>query len=530
MTASASRGSEPTPHPTPPAHRDVQVRELQRPDDRGRTLPQLITYVDRLAGDLAGLRRLLAGPLALAFDGVHVLPFYYPFDGEDAGFDPRDHTIVDARLGQWADVKSLADRWVVMADVIVNHMSSESAQFRDVVARGDESPWAPMFLTMSSVFPTGAQESDLTQIYRPRPGLPFTAMDLGGRRRLVWTTFTAKQVDLDINSPLTWAYLTSIIDRLIHAGVSTLRLDAVGYVGKAAGTDCFLTAESTELVRRISDYAHRSGASILLEVHGHYLQQIEIARTVDFVYDFALPPLVLHALTQRDFGPLIHWLSIRPPNTVTVLDTHDGIGIVDVGTNQLRPGVPGLLTDSQIARLVDTIHENSGGSSRLATGAAASNLDRYQINCTFYDALGEDDDKYLLARLIQLFVPGTPQIYYVGLLAGRNDVALLNRTGVGRDVNRHYYAPDELIAEMGRNIVRKQLHAIRFRAHHAAYFGDFSYESVGRQIVLQWTAADEIARLSIDAESLRYDISFTVGGDLMTVEDVLDLPVGALDA
>ncbi len=360
------------------------------------TGPQLIVYPARLGGDVASVQTLLDTALQGAFDGVHLLPFYLPYDGADAGFDPQDHTAIDPRLGTWADVRRLSRAHLVMADVIVNHMSTRSPQFVDVAANGAASPWYPMFLTLSSVFPDGATEDDLATLYRPRPGLPFTAMTLGGRRRLVWTTFTPEQADLDAGSPATWQYLTSVMDTLIDAGVGMLRLDALGYAGKEPGTNCFMTATTRALTDRIVGHAHERGARILVEVHGHHRQQIDIAARVDYVYDFALPPLVLHALTAADLEPLAHWLRIRPQNTVTVLDTHDGIGIVDVGISDLRPGEPGLLTADQIDALVERIHTNSGGTSRTATGAAASNLDLYQVNCTLYDALARDDRRHLL--------------------------------------------------------------------------------------------------------------------------------------
>ncbi|WP_407343896.1 sucrose phosphorylase [Pengzhenrongella phosphoraccumulans] len=470
--------------------------------------PQLITYADRLAGNVSGLADLLDGPLAGAFGGVHVLPFFTPHDGVDAGFDPRDHTVVDPRLGTWDDVRHLAQGRTVMADVIVNHIS---AQFLDVRARGDASPWAPMFLTLSSVFPEGATEVDLARIYRPRPGLPFTQMTLGGERRLVWTTFTADQVDIDLRTAEAWEYLDSVVDALTSGGVSQLRLDAVGYTGKEPGTDCFMTPATDEYTERIVRRAHAHGASVLVEVHGHHTQQIEIARKVDLVYDFALPPLVLHALTMGDLAPLDHWLQIRPTNTVTVLDTHDGIGIVDVGPSDLRPGEPGLLTPDQIDDLVEAIHHNSGGTSRLATGAAASNLDLYQVNCTFYDALARDDRRYVLARLIQLFVPGIPQIYYVGLLAGANDMELLERTGVGRDVNRHFFTPQEIVSDLDRPVVRAQLDALRVRAAHPAFDGSFSWEIQNTRARLTWTADTERAELVLDVADASYAVTVTDG-------------------
>ena len=273
--------------------RSPTARPGRRPNPRG---PQLIAYADRLGGDLDALAVVLEEAFGDVFDGLHVLPFYRPFDGADAGFDPEDHAEVDPRLGDWAALRRLAEGRRLMADLIVNHMSTRSTQFQQFLAEGDDSAVAPLFLTLSSVFPTGASEDDLARIYRPRPGLPFTTMRVGGRPRLVWTTFTPEQVDLDVRSPQFWTYLTSVIDALVAGGVTMLRLDAVGYTGKVAGTDCFMTAESDALVQRISDYAHDRGAEVLLEVHAHHDLQVRIARTVDHVYDFALPPLLLHAL------------------------------------------------------------------------------------------------------------------------------------------------------------------------------------------------------------------------------------------
>lgn len=485
---------------------------LNRSGARG---PQLIAYTDRFGGTITGLTQLLRGPLAGAFSGVHLLPFYTPFDGADAGFDPRDHIAIDPRLGSWSDLHELARSHDVMADVIVNHMSSGAEQFRDVIEKGDGSPWAGMFLTMSSVFPNGATESELTAVYRPRPGLPFTPMYLGGMRRLVWTTFTPQQVDLDVRSEKTWAYLTNIVDALTRAGVRLLRLDAVGYVVKTAGTSCFMTPATLEFVRKLRDYAHQRGARVLLEIHAPYRQQLEGARNADLIYDFALPPLVLHALLSHDFAPLTSWLEQRPANTVTVLDTHDGIGIVDAGPTGDEAG---LLTREQLNALVDGIHANSQGTSKAATGAAASNLDLYQVNCTFYDALGADDGTYLLARLLQLFVPGVPQVYYVGLLAGRNDVELLSRTGVGRDINRHHYNAAEIETALGRQVVQDQLTALRFRASHPSFDGSFSHKIEGSRWDLQWRHQDHWAILSLDTSNLDFGITATAtSGAVVTV-------------
>ena len=464
---------------------------------------QLIAYVDRFSG--GGFRELQSllsdGPLAGLFGGVHLLPFFWPIDGTDAGFDPIDHTQIDPRLGSWDEVRALAERTDLMADLIVNHISSRSPQFTDFRKRGHASSYAFMFLTYGRVFGDGAAEAELLQIYRPRPGLPFTKMHLDdGTERLLWTTFTAEQIDIDVRSAQGKRYLDEILNRFQQAGIRSIRLDAAGYAIKKRGTSCFMIPETFEFLGELTRRAHDRGIEVLVEIHSHYLEQIQIAKQVDWVYDFALPPLVLHALYTSDTRRLKEWLEISPRNAITVLDTHDGIGVIDVGPDRKSPdGPPGLLTPEEIDGLVETIHQRSNGESRQATGAAASNLDLYQVNCTFYDALGRRDDDYLIARAIQFFAPGVPQVYYVGLLAGANDLDLLGRTGVGRDINRHYYTHAELCERLEAPVVRSLVDLIRFRNSHPAFAGDFQiHNSDHSSLVMEWRKNSEWARLEVD--------------------------------
>lgn len=463
---------------------------------------QLITYVDRFGGtNLAQLQDLLTGPLKDVFGGVHLLPFFHKIDGADAGFDPIDHTRVDERLGDWCDIKSLSGHVDVMADVIVNHMSSESPQFLDYSAKGADSEYDGLFLTMSSVFPNGATEKDLLTVYRPRPGMPFSVTTLAnGERRLLWTTFTPQQLDIDVHHPAGQAYLDSILKALADSGVTMVRLDAVGYAIKKAGKNCFMMPETFEFIGEFAARARELGLEVLVEIHSYYKRQIEIAQQVDWVYDFALPPLVLHALEFGRSGPLRNWLAQRPRNAVTVLDTHDGIGIIDIGADAAdRAGSPGLVPPHELDELVERIHRNSQGQSRQATGAAASNLDLYQVNCTFYDALGRDDVAYLIARAVQFFVPGIPQVYYAGLLAGENDMALLDKTKVGRDINRHYYSREEVLRHLDKPVVQKLVELIRLRNEHPAFEGQFAVLPGSEQeLHLQWTAAQESVTLRVD--------------------------------
>ncbi|MGH9648564.1 MAG: alpha-amylase family glycosyl hydrolase, partial [Bryobacteraceae bacterium] len=281
-----------------------------------RNQVQLIAYVDRLSGGgFHALHNLLEGPFHGLFGGAHLLPFYWPIDGADAGFDPIDHTQPDSRLGSWDDVRALAVGRDLMADVIVNHVSSRSPQFEDFRKHGDASTCSDLFLTFGRVFPNGASESDLLQIYRPRPGLPFTGTRLDdGTERLLWTTFTPEQIDIDVRSSAGRAYLNQILSEFQAAGIRAIRLDAAGYAIKKPGTSCFMIPETFDFIDELTEQAHTLNIEMLVEIHAYHQDQINIAKHVDWVYDFALPPLILHALYTGTAARLKHWLSISPRN------------------------------------------------------------------------------------------------------------------------------------------------------------------------------------------------------------------------
>jgi sucrose phosphorylase len=474
---------------------------------------QLITYVDRFGGGgLAALQALLRGPLKDVFGGVHLLPFFHPIDGADAGFDPIDHTQVDPRLGDWSNIRTLTQQLDVMGDVIVNHMSSASPQFLDYLAHGAASKFAGLFLTMDAVFPSGATERDLLAIYRPRPGLPFTFTTLAnGERKILWTTFTPSQVDIDVHHEQGAAYLRSILQTFADNGIRTVRLDAVGYAIKKAGDSCFMMPETFTFIAAFAAQARALGIEVLVEIHSYYQRQIEIARQVDWVYDFALPPLVLHAFSFQTSEPLKRWIAVRPNNALTVLDTHDGIGIIDIGADASdRAGRPGLVPPAELDVLVDRIHAACQGQSRMATGAAASNLDLYQVNCTFFDAMGRDPRAYLLARAIQFFMPGVPQVYYVGLLAGENDMDLLASSGVGRDINRRRYSRAEIDAALTQPVVMRLIELIRLRNIHPAFGGRFELmDSDARTLAMRWQLGDQQAVLTVNFADLSHALTHT---------------------
>jgi sucrose phosphorylase len=372
-----------------------------------------------------------------------------------------------------------------------------------------------MFLTCSRVFPHGARESDLLALSTIRPSLPFTFHDAAhGARLLLWTTFTSEQIDIDVMHPEGRRYLAEVLARFHDAGITIIRLDAVGFAIKKAGTSCFMIPETFAFIDELTAQAHALGIDVLVEVHGQPDDQIAVARHADWVYDFALPPLVLHTLYTRNVVALKRWLSIRPANAVTVLDTHDGIGVQDVDRDRRRPDADPLLSRADIDVVIETIDQRSGGESRLVSGAAAGNVDASQINCTFYDALGRRDSEYLIARAIQCFVPGIPHIYYVGLLAGGNDMELFRRTHVGRDINRRYYTAAGLHQALARPVVQSVLELLRFRNTHLAFAGTFeALAPAPDRLGLTWTHGTDMARLDVDLAAMTASItSSTAGG------------------
>jgi sucrose phosphorylase len=159
---------------------------------------------------------------------------------------------------------------------------------------------------------------------------------------------------------------------------------------------------------------------------------------------------------------------------------------------------------------VEAIHRNSGGSSRKATGTAASNLDLYQVNCTYYDALGRNNLAYLLARAVQFFLPGIPQVYYVGLLAGCNDLALLEQTGVGRDINRQRYSAAELLRALQSPVVRALIELMKMRNSHPAFGGTPSVAGAGdSRLTLRWDKGAEFAELDVDFATLQHTLRYS---------------------
>ena len=464
----------------------------------------ILVYAERVGGNLAEIEKLLAGALS-DFDGIHVLPFFHPYDGDDAGFDPIDHTIVDPRLGDWTDFKRISNTHELTADLIVNHASNLSPEFLDWQAKGEKSQYHGLFLTFDTVFPHGGTEEQITSFYRPRPGFPFTAYEVAGKRRLVWTTFMPSQVDIDIEHEQGQAYLRRILEALKSGGVKVVRLDAVGYAVKTPGTDSFMTPDTLEFVKEITDLIHSYDMRVLVEVHAHYTQQLDIAPLVDLIYDFQTAPLLLHSFFTGTVDRLDKWFSIRPKNCLNVLDTHDGFGVIDGGP---IGGRPGLITQDEMAHIFKVAEANTGGHSATASVVPQWFSLPHQINATLPNIVA-NDTAYVIMRAVQFFLPGEPQVYYVGLFNGMDDVELFNKTAQGRDVNRHNYTPAEIAEALNQPVTQAIIALARVRKH-PAFGGTFSWKVLGQDSMeLSWVNGLEKLSLSFSLQNPNFTITAT---------------------
>jgi sucrose 6(F)-phosphate phosphorylase len=462
--------------------------------------PQLMTYPDSLGGDLASVRRLLDGPLAGLFGGVHILP-PFPSSG-DRGFAPLTYREIDPRFGGWEDIRALAADHDVLLDLMVNHVSRQSEEFCDFQLRGRRSAWADLFITLEKVWPDGRPPADdVDRIFLRKPGHPFSTVTITetGERETVWTSFGtsdwSEQVDLDLRSTVTRALIADWLAFISSQGVRIVRLDAVGYVVKKAGTSCFMVEpEIWEVIDWLVGVADGLGLTMLPEVHDVRATHEKLAARGYWTYDFVLPGLVLHAFETGDATRLAAHLARSPERQFTTLDCHDGIPV--------WPDLAGILEPPEMLRLADVVLARGGNVNRLLSASHASGVDVHQLNCTYYSALGEDDDRYIAARAIQLFARGVPQVYYVGLLAGPNDHAAVERTGEGRAVNRHDYSVPEIEAALGRPVVQRVLELVRLRATHPAFAGSLEVSAPDRHSLrLTWSQGPHACGIDVDLVS-----------------------------
>ena len=471
---------------------------------------QLITYPDSLGGNLRRLGQVLDQYFPDMFQGgVHILP-PFPSSG-DRGFAPLDHLRIDPKFGSWGDIKEIGDKRPVLLDLVVNHMSSKSPYFQDYLRNGSSSPYAGLFIPIEKYWPSGApSRKDIERIFLRRLS-PFSdyRVEATGETRTLWTTFgktsPSEQVDVDVHSAVARNLITECLSTFSRSQVKIVRLDAVGYVIKKIGTSCFFVEpEIFQFLEWLKATANSYGIEVLPELHADLPTQNRLLERGYWTYDFVLPYLILEAFVLRESKSLKDYLAARHHRQFTMLDCHDGVPV--------KPDLDGLYDADRARHVIEICLQRGANLSRVFSPKFRDpdGFDVHQIRGTYYSLLGSNDEAYLAARALHLFVPGIPQIYYVGLLAGENDEVEAQRTGDGRDINRHNYSAEEIERDVRRPVVRGLIRLIRFRNSHPAFIGTCSLDMCSdHEVMLRWDNRDHYARLHIDLRTDAFEITHT---------------------
>ncbi len=493
----------------------------------------LITYADQFSAPgekaLPVFTRFYNEWLSRSFSHVHLLPFY-PWSSDD-GFSVIDYHEVAPETGSWCDVAELKKSASLMLDFVCNHMSAKSKWFENYI---NQTPGYEDFFI--SVDP----ETDLSAVTRPRalPLLtPFTLHD--GSVRHLWTTFSEDQIDLNFASP---EVLIAMVDVLLHylmEGARYIRLDAVGFMWKIPGTNCIHLEQTHRLIQLFRAITDRvaPGTVLITETNVPHKDNISYfgdgENEAQMVYQFSLPPLVLHAVHCQDVRALCQWASsLKLPSMKTTwfnfLASHDGIGL-----NPLR----GILPESEILSLVEKLQQE--GALVNWKNNPDGTRSPYEINVTYLDALSakesEDNERiarFILAHAVLLSFPGVPAVYIQTILGSRNDYDGVERLGYNRAINRKKYRAGEIDAELEDNkslrhsIYHRLTQLIAIRRTEKAFHPDSQtiFETSGAHVFKIIRTADNGERItalfnfSNHQQNIHSDIE--TGRELIAGEDI----------
>ncbi|HEY9075556.1 MAG TPA: sugar phosphorylase [Anaerolineaceae bacterium] len=452
----------------------------------------LITYGDQIRADgepsLQTLANFCQRHLKGIVNGVHILPFY-PYSSDD-GFSVIDYTAVDPALGQWSDIDLLRQDFSLMFDAVINHISAQSAWFTGFLA-GD-----PRYADYFHCVPDGA---DLSKVVRPRTLPLLTPFEVNGQVRQIWTTFSADQIDLNYQNP---AVLLDILDILLlyaAKGAEWIRLDAIAYLWKEPGTTCIHLPQTHRVIQLIRGMLDLVAPHVALITETNVPHKDNLSYFGDgyneaqMVYNFALPPLVLHTFRTEDASRLTHWASdlALPSQRATFfnfLASHDGIGL-----NPAR----GILDDDEIDALVECTLAHGGYVSYKNNPDGTTSP--YEMNINYFDALSDPNsreslqlqaDRFLASQAIMLSMIGVPGIYFHSLFGSRGWREGVQMTRQNRTINRQKCAYLQVETELAdptslRSLVfRRYARLLSARASHPAFdpFGQMQVLDMGEHV------------------------------------------------
>jgi sucrose phosphorylase len=407
----------------------------------------LITYGDSIKHSdekysLRCLKDFADKRLKDLFSVIHLLPIF-PYTSDD-GFSVADYRAIRSDLGSWEDVNALNEKFELMFDFVLNHCSRVSLYFADF--RGDRDPYRDFFIYEDP-------DADWSKVVRPRSTPLLTEIPTHDGLRHVWTTFSADQVDLNYRNPNVLLEMLDIMLFYLTQGSRITRLDAIAFLWKEVGTSCLHLPETHEVVKLMRDISEAvcPGSVMLTETNVPHEENISYFGDGDeaqMVYQFSLPPLLLHAIHSSNTHYLYDWLKhlTPPPEGCTYFNftaSHDGIGV--------RP-LEGLLPEEELKQLLDDMRASGA---YVSTRRNTDGIDvPYEINVTYYDSFRSPGHqsapwqvaRFLLSQTVALSLRGIPGIYLHSLLGTPNDHKRVEVTGTTRAINRHQWDLDELSA------------------------------------------------------------------------------------
>lgn len=552
----------------------------------------LNAYPDSIGTRLSDIVSMLQMPAFKdVFSLFYVLPTFFNSD-LDRGFSVIDYDL-NKELVSKEDLKALEALNIELKfDIVLNHLSVASPQFKDLLKHGAQSKYKDFFINWNAFWQgNGTMGADgimipneeyLNKLFMRKSGLPILKVPFpDGSDQPYWNTFYQKitqhplavsdfknieglsseeaevickkintaieekkdlatielvtnktinaqilqiikrkcsylgQMDVNANSELVWDFYAETLQKVSDFGGKILRLDAFAYLHKEIGQSNFFNTPGTwEYLERIKQIAQRNHLTLLPEIHAEYGLHLhdEVANKGYAIYDFFLPGLMIHTLENSNNSALISWakeIVEKGYKTVNMLGCHDGIPVLDLKGKQVGDRYnAGLLEDAEIERIMNTILER-GGRVKNLYDPAGKKISYYQVNATFFSALGEDEQKFLLARAIQLFMPGIPQIWYLDIFAGKNDYAAADNGGDGghKEINRTTLSLEDIETGLSKEIVIKQLDLIRLRNTSVAFSGEITINDTSEdRIDILWSNKEHTAHLKANLNTYEFTV------------------------
>lgn len=552
-------------------------------------------YPDSIGHKLSDTIKMLQLPeFKDVFSLFYILPTFFNSD-LDRGFSVIDYNL-NKELVSKDDLKALKNLNIELKfDIVLNHLSVNSPQFKDLLANGEASKFKDFFINWNTFWEEKGttnedgiiipEEQFLNKLFMRKTGLPILKVPFpDGTEKPYWNTFyqeikfnkikkldlkeieglcsknallicekvnfaiennldlktfnfneleqfkeeTLKivfnkktylgQMDVNAKSELVWRFYEETLAKVRSFGCKVLRLDAFAYLHKEIGQTNFFNKPGTwYYLDRIKKIAQKNDLILLPEIHAEYGLNLhdEVAKEGYQIYDFFLPGLMIHTLEKGNNKALLTWINEiinKGYKTVNMLGCHDGIPVLDLKGKEVNGKYnKGLLEDSEIEFIMNTVLER-GGRVKNLYDAEGKKISYYQVNATFFSALGEDEQKLLLARAIQMFMPGIPQVWYLDLFAGKNNYTAADEvvSGGHKEINRTTLTKKDIELGLQKEVVINQLKIMRLRNTLKAFLGQISIRNVSKnELSILWSNKDSNAHLEANLKTFTFSISYT---------------------